>query len=74
MGKKNGFSKRVSDWWHGEFKVRNDPNVISLQTERHWTSEIAHTIANFYLTHWQWVWGTVLAVVGVWIAWMGLRL
>jgi hypothetical protein len=66
MAEKKGWRERISHWWHGEFKVWDDPGVIGYHTERHWTSDLAHKIVDFYLAHWQWVWGTLIAVVAIW--------
>lgn len=72
MVEKKSLKKRIADWWNGEFRVWESPGVIGYHTERHWTSEIAHKIVDFYLAHWQWVWGTVIAVIGLLIAWRAL--
>ena len=58
----------LSSWWHGEVKTYDSPNLIGIYTERHWTSNLAHTLVDFYLKHWQWVWGTALAIVAILIA------
>ena len=65
--------ERISSWWHGEFKTYDVPGVVGFFTERHWTSNAAHAVWDFYLKHWQWVWGTVIALAGLWVAVRALK-
>lgn len=66
------FKERVSKWWHGEGKTYDDPMIIGFYIERHWTSDLAHALVDFYLRHWQWVWGFAVAVAAVYVAYLGL--
>ena len=59
------FKERISKWWHGETKPYDDPLIIGIYTERHWTSDWAHVLADFYLRHWQWIWGSVIAIAAI---------
>jgi hypothetical protein len=57
-------------WWDGKYvPPRNDPDgmIIVLQGryEKHWTSKLAHVVADFWLKYWQWCMGFGLAVVTV---------
>ncbi|RUX97255.1 MULTISPECIES: hypothetical protein [unclassified Mesorhizobium] len=36
--------------------------------ERHWTSKAAHVLVDFYLEHWKWVIGTMIAVIALTVA------
>jgi hypothetical protein len=62
MTKKADLWQRISDWWNGETKTYDVPGVFGVYTERHWTSDAAHALADFYLRHWQWLWGTAIAI------------
>lgn len=62
------FKEKISKWWHGEGKTYDHPNIFGFYIERHWTSDWAHALVNFYLRHWQWIWGSVIATVGILVA------
>ena len=60
--------KKITRWWEGEVGLYdNRPGdsliFISLHMKRHWTSNLVHAIWDFYIHHWQWLWGTVIAIV-----------
>lgn len=65
------FSKRIKKWYNGEtkstgFEEGNGYVVFPIWfTEYHWTAKALRSSVSFYLKHWQWVWGTVLAVIGL---------
>jgi hypothetical protein len=64
---------RVSRWWLGEFRpYKNDPDaaivMLGGKYHRHWTADVAHLVVDSYLKHWQFIWTTGLAVVGLIIA------
>ena len=71
----------IKRWYHGDTKIHefeNDPQstiVIfpMIYTEYHWTAKFARTIVRFYLRHWQWVWSTIIAVLGVYVAVLSLK-
>ena len=68
-------------WYEGRTEVtefENDPNsyihVLPLvTTDYHWTTKVARALVSFYLKHWQWIWGTALAVAGLYLALLQLR-
>lgn len=68
--------ERVRRWYDGTPKLReyeNEPNsmLVFMPTpyvERHWTAQVAHVVADFCRRHWHFVVGTVLALVGIWLA------
>ena len=60
----------IRDWYVGEFEAYpNAPSspivVLGGWYRRHWTAEVARTCVDFYLRHWQWVLGFILAVIGI---------
>lgn len=61
--------KALSRWWHGEFVTyNNDPHsgvFILGWTKKHWSSRLAHLIAQFFLREWKWAIGTCLAITGL---------
>lgn len=68
---------RVSDWWNGEYvPYDNEPNsgvvLIGGTQVRHWTSNIAHAVWSFLKKEWKWVFGSILAVTALAIAYLGL--
>ena len=64
--------KQISKWWDGETKAYDMPYVIGIYTERHWTSHWAHVAFDFYLRHWQWLWGSAIAIFGIYVAYTGV--
>ena len=64
--------KRIKDWYDGEIKTYDEPKIIGIYTDRHWTSDIAHSIVEFYLAHWKWLWGLSVSLLGLYIAYLGL--
>lgn len=61
---------KIGRWWQGRY-VPPDQNSVVLYLghyERHWTSEMAHIVADFYLAHWKWIIGTGIAVIGLYVA------
>jgi hypothetical protein len=57
-------------WWDGEYiPPRNDPNGFVLifqgDYERHWSSKLAHVVAEFWLKYRQWCLSFGLAVAGL---------
>lgn len=65
--------KKIADWWDGEHKLYDDPYIIGVHVDRHWTSSVAHIFWEFYLAHWQWIWTTVIALAGLTIAIIALK-
>jgi len=70
--------RRIKRWYEGDWIAwENDPNdsiiVIGGNYERHWTAEIARLLVSFYLKHWQWCWGTIIALVSLYVALLALK-
>ena len=64
--------KKIIEWWDGEMKTYDHPQIIGVYTDRHWTSNLAHTLVDFYLTHWKWLWGFAATLLGIYLAYLGL--
>ena len=65
--------KRVLEWfsrlWGDDERQVNFNEMIHMPANRpHWSARPVRTIVSFYIRHWQWVWGTAIAVVGLWVA------
>lgn len=55
--------QKIKLWGDGEVKTYDIPGVVGFYTERYWTSNKAHAILEFYLRNWQWITGTIIAIV-----------
>ena len=64
-------SDRIKAWWRGAARPVEEDNgfiFLNLNPKRHWTSKIAHSVADFIGREWKWVIGTGLVVAGLIIA------
>ena len=57
-------------WWKGEYVPPGQRGggviILTLGTyKRHWTSKFAHWVVEFCLTHWKWILGFFLGVLGL---------
>ncbi|MDY0331770.1 MAG: hypothetical protein RBR52_14930 [Thiomonas sp.] len=74
-------SSRIKRGYDGESKIlefENDPDnphviMTLLYTEYYWSAKIARAIVGFYLRHWQWVWKTIIVVLGLYVAVLALK-
>ena len=74
------FSK-IKNWYNGETKIyefRNDPDDLifvmpMIYTEYHWSAKIARSVVVFYITHWKWIWSSVFALLGLYVAVLSLK-
>lgn len=72
---------RIKRWYNGESKMQEfdnapDSSIVIMPyfyTEYHWSAKIARAIVGFYLRHWQWVWSTIIAVLGLYVAVLALK-
>lgn len=72
---------RIKRWYEGEPKVQeieNDPRssivfMPLIYTEYHWSAKVARAIVSFYLRHWQWLWSTAIALMGLYVAVLALK-
>ena len=69
--------KKIKNWYQGENKVHeNDPDssiiIIAVYTDRHWSAEIANSLVKFYIEHWKWIWGTLIAIIALIIEYINL--
>ena len=62
---------RIRDWYSGRYvPPRNDPDstlvVISPgHYEQPLMAKFLRTAGRFWLAHWQWIIGTILAIIGI---------
>jgi hypothetical protein len=71
-------SNIIGRWYEGKLvPVEREPNSRSavrlLHYERHWTARVARVLVKFYLKNWQWLIGTIIAVVSLGIAVLALK-
>lgn len=66
--------KKIKLWYVGE-TVMNDPiiepDLIMVPppyTKYHRTAKLARSLVSLYIAHWQWMWGTAIAVAGLYVA------
>ena len=64
MAKKREYGGWIYRWWEGDYEAHEYP-IIGYYSRRHWTSKFAHTLVDFYLKHWQWLWATMIAVIAL---------
>ncbi len=70
---KKSLLSRISSWYEGKLEVWDSPNIIGFDMKRHWTAVAARALVGFYLRNWQWIWGTIIAVAGLWVAVLALK-
>ena len=68
---------KVKHWYEGERRFYDNPPgasvvILGWTEERHWTARIAHKLVEFWFAEWKWVLGTVVALVGLFIAYKKL--
>jgi len=64
---------KIRSWYQGTYvEPQNDPRSMFVfmtgTYRRHWTARCARVFVEFYLRHWQWVWGTIVALVAACLA------
>ncbi|MCY0388402.1 hypothetical protein OVY01_14410 [Robbsia sp. Bb-Pol-6] len=73
--------QRARGWYEGEGKATlydNDPDsgvfiMPSFHTEYHWTATVARSLVNFYGLNWQFMCSTIIALVGIYLAYRALK-
>ncbi len=72
--------KLFKKWWRGKFipptldEVRKDIRIPQHgRYERPRIVIFVGLISIFYLRHWQWVWGMVVAIIGLYLAALALK-
>ena len=75
---RKSLSDIVKRWYQGKFTPHeNDPDApvifLGWTYERHWTAKTVRVLVEFYLAHWQWLIGTVIGVLSLWVAVLALK-
>jgi len=65
--------EKIKNWYDGEYiAYKNDPGSLVFfvggYQKRHWTSQAAHVVADFWLRYWQWTITTSLVFCGLVVA------
>jgi hypothetical protein len=65
--------RAIQNWYDGTYTAHENRDDSALYFaggfyERHWTSRVAHAIAEFWGKHWQYAISTGIAVIGIFIA------
>jgi len=63
----------IKKWYQGEkhdlFADHPEfPVFPGIRYRRHWSSRLTHTVIDFYLKEWKWLWPLVVAIVGIIVA------
>lgn len=70
---------KIKRWYNGETKMDEPiigPDFFMVSppyTEYHWTARVARAVVLFCFRHWQWVWGTAIALAGLYVAVLSLK-
>jgi hypothetical protein len=72
---------KLANWWNGRVvfvEFDNDPEsslviLPTWHTEYHWTAIVARACVKFYLAQWQFVWSTIIGLIGLWAAIAALK-
>lgn len=67
----------IKKWWDGTTRpYENPPNsslvFIGFTTEWHWSARIARWLVAFWKAEWKWIVGTMMAMIGLAIAYARL--
>lgn len=76
----SSIAERVASWYRGKYipPPANDPNdsIVIISPgyyDQPWIAKIIGVAWSFYGRHWQWVWSTVIALVGLYLAVLALK-
>lgn len=69
---------KVRGWYEDKMvPLENSPNseliFLGWSYERHWTAKCARVLVEFYLANWQWLIGTLIGALSLWVAVLALR-
>ncbi len=80
MGISSRAFKAVASWYRGRYvsPPENDPDsTIVIVSAGHYEqpliASVIAVLAGFYIRHWQWVWSTILALLGLYLAVLALK-
>ena len=62
--------EKIQQWYEGEYVVyESDPHspviFIGGDYRRHWTAAVARVLVEFWLAHWKWIIGSLIAIAAV---------
>ena len=65
--------QKLKEWYRGRYiPPENDPNsglfFIQGDYDRPWVARAADLLIRFWLEHWQWIIGTVLAIIAIFVS------
>lgn len=63
--------KKIMEWWKGELMEWGSPSGGGIFFRKHWTSNLAHMLVNFYVVHWKWLWVFGATLLGIYVAYLG---
>lgn len=63
-------AEAIRKWYVGKFApYQNDPNSMLVflggNYHRHWTADVARVLVEFWLAHWKWIFGSMIAVAAI---------
>lgn len=56
---------KIKRWWNGTDKVIDSDFIIGVETVHSPSAKAARAVVFFYLDHWQWLWGTMIALAAL---------
>lgn len=69
--------KIITGWYRGKYIPPNTKHnglfTIHGYYEQHLLSKILGAIWHFYILHWQWIWSTIIALLGLYLAVLTLK-
>jgi len=69
-------------WWNGRTEVEsfdhlNDDPAVQIfplvYVRHHWTARVARCVVGFVRTHWQFVIGTIIGLISIWVGFLSLK-
>lgn len=64
----------VLDWWGESEREANLNDALGLPARRpHWSAKMVRIAGAFYLRQWQWVWATVIGLLGLCVAILSIK-
>ena len=67
--------RAVRSWYDGRPTPYDNPPgssvvLLGVSYQRHWSALVARALVAFWLRHWQWIMGTMIAVAGILVTYL----
>lgn len=74
--------QKIKDWYRGKYVSPKNERIVSIKIdpekmqigrfERPHLAKIFNALIRFWLNHWQWIIGTIIALIGLYILYLQL--